>query len=53
MVPTWIVIRKFVPHEEHMTLPIESDQRIETEMIILGKEKLSRDVGQASSSDEQ
>lgn len=53
MIPTWIVVRKFVPDEEPMTLSTESDQQIETEVIVNDKEKISRDVGQTLSRDDQ
>lgn len=52
VIPTWIVVRKFVPDEEPMTLSTESDQQIKTEVIINDKEKISRDVGQTLSRDD-
>ena len=53
MIPTWIVVRNFVPDEEPMSLSTESDQQIEMEVIVNDKEKISRDVGQITSRDDQ
>jgi len=53
VIPTWIVVRKFVPDEEPVTFSTESDQQIETEVIVNDKEKISRGVGQTSFPDDQ
>ncbi|KAJ6017282.1 DUF895 domain membrane protein [Penicillium sp. IBT 35674x] len=53
VIPTWIVVRKFVPDEEPMALSTESGQQIETEIIVNDKEKMSRVVDQTSTPDDQ